>query len=65
MDNFVTIECRGIIGDLPIGATVVIESYVAGVIRLRLPPSAKAPGIVHTPTLVAPAVASVETSKDK
>lgn len=60
MDNFVTIECRGILGELPIGATVVIESYSGGVIRLRLPPSAKAPGVVRAPPL-----ASLETPKDK
>ena len=48
-DEFVTIEYRGIIGDLPIGSTVRVESWGAGVLRLRV-----APAMGPTAALLAP-----------
>jgi len=52
MDDFVTVEYRGIVGTLVVGATVVVESCDAGVLRLR--------AILPTPPYVAP----VDLAKD-
>jgi hypothetical protein len=37
MDDFVTVEYRGIVGTLAVGSSVVVESCDAGVLRLRVP----------------------------
>jgi len=55
MDEFVTVEYRGIVGTLAVGSSVVVESCEAGVLRLRnpsyKPPEAQVPesGIIEEP----------------
>jgi len=46
MDDFVTVEYRGIVGTLVVGTTVVVDACDAGVLRLR--------GVPTTPPYVAP-----------
>lgn len=38
MEEFVTVEYRGIVGTLAVGSSVVVESCDCGVLRLRAAP---------------------------